>query len=194
MTDLSILKKRLENYQPRIQRGSVKNQAAVSLILVERSKDVDLFFIQRAEHQNDPWSGQMAFPGGRRSSEDASSLSTAQRETLEEVGIKLSPEKVIGRLDDLIAPAGSPANGLIVSCHVFQIANRTTVAANSEVGDTMWIPLSSLTDPSNFLAKYRPVRYNGEFPGIRVSRNDDRVIWGLTYRLLCSFFETTGVS
>lgn len=194
MTDLFTIKKRFEDYQPYVQGASGKDQAAVSLILVEESKDVKLFFIQRAEQQNDPWSGQMAFPGGRRSGEDSSSLSTAQRETMEEVGIQLSSKKVIGRLDDLIAPAGSPANGLIVSCHVFHIASRTKITTNSEVGDTMWIPLDSLTDPNNYLANYRPVHYNGEFPGIRVSQNDDRVIWGLTYRLLSSFFEVTRVA
>ncbi|HXB54963.1 MAG TPA: CoA pyrophosphatase, partial [Vicinamibacteria bacterium] len=41
------------------------SRAAVALILREAARGLELLFIRRAEHDGDPWSGQVGFPGGR---------------------------------------------------------------------------------------------------------------------------------
>src|SRR5258706_15931093 len=41
------------------------SRAAVALILRDGPQGIEVLFIRRAEHPQDPWSGQMAFPGGR---------------------------------------------------------------------------------------------------------------------------------
>ncbi|MGB5283894.1 MAG: NUDIX domain-containing protein, partial [Polyangiales bacterium] len=66
--------------------------AAVAMLLREGASGPEVFFIRRAEHPRDPWSGHMAFPGGRRDAGDATLLDTAMRETREEVGVDLSRE------------------------------------------------------------------------------------------------------
>ncbi|MFL5552493.1 MAG: NUDIX domain-containing protein, partial [Gemmatimonadaceae bacterium] len=57
-------------------------KAAVALIFrVGEEGSVELLFIKRAEYPGDPWSGQIAFPGGREESGDGSLAETAIRET-----------------------------------------------------------------------------------------------------------------
>ena len=189
MTVLSEIRQRLISYHPEVVDDSKRRRAAVSLILTEGAQGAEVLFIERARRAEDPWSGQMAFPGGRREQGDATLLATAQRETLEEVGLRLCSSCLVGRLDDIVSPKESPAHGLVVSCYVFELLSGGTISTNSEVHDTVWIPVSALVDPEKFTSDYRPNGYSGTFPGIRVSNNDPRVIWGLTYRFLCRFFN-----
>ena len=186
---LSEIRQGLISYQPEVVDDSKRRRAAVSLILTEGAQGVEVLFIERARRVEDPWSGQMAFPGGRREQADATLLATAQRETFEEVGLILCPSYFVGRLGDVVSPKESPAHGLVVSCYVFELLSGGTISTNSEVHDTVWIPVSALVDPEKFTSDYRPTGYSGTFPGIRVSDNDPRVIWGLTYRFLCQFFD-----
>ncbi len=44
--------------------------AAVSLILIQVHQDFKILFVKRVERLSDPWSGQIAFPGGKKESED----------------------------------------------------------------------------------------------------------------------------
>ncbi|MGO9309711.1 MAG: NUDIX hydrolase [Spirochaetia bacterium] len=58
----------------------------------------EILFIKRAERAGDPWSGHLAFPGGRAEESDATLLDLAMRETAEEVGIDARQGgRVIGR-------------------------------------------------------------------------------------------------
>ena len=52
--------------------------------------DAEIMFIKRTSRKRDPWSGDIALPGGRRDPEDASDCQTAIREVREEVGLDLS--------------------------------------------------------------------------------------------------------
>ena len=45
--------------------AEVGRRAAVALVLRDGPSGIELLFIRRADHPEDPWSGQMAFPGGR---------------------------------------------------------------------------------------------------------------------------------
>jgi 8-oxo-dGTP pyrophosphatase MutT (NUDIX family) len=52
--------------------------------------DPEILFIKRAQNKRDKWSGNIAFPGGRRDADDADDCAAAVRETWEEVGIDIS--------------------------------------------------------------------------------------------------------
>ncbi|MCK5709046.1 MAG: CoA pyrophosphatase, partial [Deltaproteobacteria bacterium] len=53
--------------------------ASVMMILKESGQGYSLLFIKRPESDRDPFSGHMAFPGGRMESADNSKLETAIR-------------------------------------------------------------------------------------------------------------------
>lgn len=193
MINLAKIQQSIAAREPVIADPTNRDEAAVSLVLSSTLQDIELLFIERAKRDGDRWSGQMAFPGGRREPQDATVFATAVRETAEEIGIELSADQRIGRLDDLVAPKASLANGLIISCHLFEVAGTIKLKPNDEVQDAVWVKLSSLCDPDNFTSNYQPPDYEGTFPGFRLGKQDTRVIWGLTYRIVCSFFRAAGV-
>lgn len=162
-------------------------RAAVAAILRELPGAVgpELFFILRAEHPDDPWSGHVAFPGGRRDPDDSSLLLTAIRETREEVGIDLSTDHLLARLPDVPAFTRSKRGTLVVTPFVFAIRSEVTVVPNdAEVAETLWVPLSTLAreeGKSMFKLDYDGKSY--DLPCIHLEPGRHR-LWGLTYRML----------
>ena len=166
--------------------------AAVAMLLREGSQGPDVLFIRRAEHPSDPWSGHMAFPGGRQQSEDVSLLDTAVRETREEVGLDLSSEaEYIGQLDDLQAIARGKPQETVIRPFVFEVHRQSPIQADEkEVAEALWTPLLPLYRGEADTT--RPYQWHGtqiDFPAYDV---DGRVVWGLTYQMLRSFFRILG--
>jgi 8-oxo-dGTP pyrophosphatase MutT (NUDIX family) len=161
-------------------------RAAVAAILRELpgGEGADLFFIRRAEHPADPWSGHIAFPGGRRDPGDASLLATAIRETREEVGIDLSADHLLARLPDVPAFTRSKQGNLVVTPFVFALRADVPVVPNIEVATTLWVPLATLAKgegKSTFELDYEGKKY--ELPCIHLEPGGHR-LWGMTYRML----------
>ena len=92
VTALSIesLRRRLlpTDHVPGLKEGHLPD-AAVAIIMKSSESTSSLLLIRRTERRGDPWSGQIAFPGGHRAPGDRSFLETAMREASEEVGISL---------------------------------------------------------------------------------------------------------
>ena len=65
-------------------------EAAVAMILLQGESSFEMMFILRARKEGDPWSGQMALPGGHREPQDVTLAETAARETWEETGLDLA--------------------------------------------------------------------------------------------------------
>jgi 8-oxo-dGTP pyrophosphatase MutT (NUDIX family) len=165
--------------------------AAVAAVLREPSPGagVELLLIKRAEHPNDPWSGHMALPGGRRDEGDASLLATAIRETREEVGIDLEARgALLGRLGPVDAVARGRRVGLTITPFVFALRDDAPVAFDErEVAEALWAPLAPLARgeaTGTFAYRHEGAVY--DLPCLRVG---ERVVWGLTYQMLQLFFE-----
>lgn len=164
--------------------------AAVSLIL-RAGPQLELLLIRRAEAEGDPWSGHMALPGGRRDPLDESLLQTAMRETLEETGIRLVESGVVlGPLAPL-APATRRLPPISIFPFVFGVPEGIRAqAASREVDEVLWAPLPFLRSPEASGTVDVPLgEVSRVFPCIRF---DDRVIWGLTYRILQELFRMFG--
>jgi len=149
--------------------------------------DAELLFIQRATREGDPWSGQMALPGGRKDPTDPSPQATAIRETDEEVGLDLSPARYLGSLSEM--DGGRATNRrVIVSAHAYWLDGpRPALRHNYEVADTLWVPLRDLGDRDRYI-DYHYAMAGAMFPGIQLDRNH-QVIWGLTLRFLSDLFQ-----
>ena len=159
------------------------------MVLHGAGTDVELLLIQRAVRDDDPWSGHMAFPGGRRHPGDVDIVDTAVRETREEVGIDLRADgEVIGHLDELRAMARHRPLDLVISPVVCVLrARRPLTLAAHEVESAVWVPLSFFCSPAA-RGTYRRT-LDGieiEFPAYQYDRY---TIWGLTHRILEGFLE-----
>jgi 8-oxo-dGTP pyrophosphatase MutT (NUDIX family) len=166
--------------------GRGQNRAAVALILAGPERGLRLCFIRRAEREGDPWSGHMAFPGGRADPADATAQAVAERETREEVGLALQPEHLIAPLAELPVRLAGRETGMTLSSFVYYLGPEpVALQPNGEVAGAYWIGLQHLWDPANG-THYRLQREGVDlvFPAIRFR---DTVIWGLTFRLLTQF-------
>ena len=163
-------------------------RAAVALIFRAGEEDrPELLFIKRAEYPGDPWSGQVAFPGGREESIDASLVETAIRETREETGIDLARDgKVIGALDDLY-PRSVRLPRISVRPFVFVIDGDAALTLSSEVALAFWIPFGSLAHTDAW--REDTVFARGIQINARVFRHQDHVIWGMTERILAQLLQ-----
>ncbi len=193
LTDIAECRTLLQDGEPLIVNAAARKEAAVAMLLSQGLHSTECLLIERAWRDGDPWSGQMAFPGGRLEKQDADVLTTAIRETAEEIGIVLSGENRIARLDDLVAPKLSHARGMVISCHVFEVPRSIRCTPNEEVHDLVWVPLAALLKDRRHVTDYQPPDYDGRFPGFRLNDDDHRVIWGLTYRIMRSFFRKFGI-
>jgi 8-oxo-dGTP pyrophosphatase MutT (NUDIX family) len=166
-------------------------QAAVAMILADSADDLEVCFIRRAERAGDPWSGQVAFPGGRAGSDDRDAHDVAERETREEIGLSLAADHRIGPLPvrEIVRP--EVENSLTLSPFVYYIgAGSATLDLAShahEVADVFWVPLRHLFAASAATELDYPIDgVATTFPGIQFR---DQVIWGLTLNVLNSFAD-----
>lgn len=161
----------------------VGQRAAVAFLLREARDGIEVLFIHRAEHPQDPWSGQMGLPGGRSEEGDADLLATAIRETREEIGVDLSREgEMLGRLDEIQAiHRGGPVD-LTITPFAFRLRSPDRpLALSQEVQAVQWLSLDDLLG-----SRYRSsldYQYEGETLTLPCFRIEGKVIWGLTYRM-----------
>lgn len=169
-----------------------KNQAAVAIILRARNDQIEVLLIERARHKDDPWSGQMAFPGGRRDPEDLSVRAAAERETKEELGVSLASAEFLGRIDELQGRHSGRSIDLVISPFVYFLDREVVIAPNDEVAGTVWVSFSILLDVKNQIIHVYDRENNRTHPGIRLGESDGRIVWGLTHRFLGIFFGIIG--
>lgn len=204
MFTIEAIRSALERYRPPPAASSFTPEwrnASVAMVLADEGgrdgSGLEACFILRAERSGDPWSGQVALPGGRAEPGDADAAAVAERETWEEIGLRLSRDRCLGALPPQplyrIAPNGSLSPFVYYLGPDFRRGGAAGWRANPshEVSEVFWAPLRHLFDRGAVteIEWRRPGRPETVHAGIEF---EGRVIWGLTLRVLGAFADLLG--
>ncbi len=152
--------------------------AAVAIIKSIHPQE-SFLILRRASHPSDPWSGHFSFPGGRKEAEDDSILETCFRETIEEVGVTLTPEMLQTQLP--VTPAGRNLKSPVwVQPFIFVLHDQPPLSLDAkEVQSACWLSSTEFQNKKN----HREVELlpNQLFPAFPI---EDYYLWGFTYKLL----------
>ena len=169
--------------------GAKTRQAAVAIIMRETENGPQMLFIKRADKEGDPWSGHMAFPGGHKETIDTSLEEAARRETWEEIGFSLEGSRYLGALDHQLAQPRGRVLDMLIAPHVFEIEGDPIFKPNYEVAEVVWAPLPAMARNELHDTETKPMAGTPTiFNGYRLERG--HFVWGLTYRILKTFFWT----
>ena len=181
---LQNIERGLQSHRPRKKLlRRLLNRAAVAMILRERGGTVEVLMIKRAELDGDPWSGHMAFPGGRMDPSDRHGFDVAVRETAEEIGLWLdSGDPCIGRLSEVRTHFLWGRKALVVSPFVFRLNRNPKLVLNHEVSEVVWVPIPFLMDRGN--CQRMTLNRNGIDISLPCYIYEGRRIWGLSLMML----------
>lgn len=174
-----------EVVQERKSMGHAPTQASVLLAIVLRAQPMVLL-TERTAHLS-THSGQVAFPGGRADSHDASAADTALREAQEEIGLARKFVEVLGTLSTYVT-----GSSFIITPVVGLVQPDCVLRPNpGEVADMFEVPLAFLLDPANHR------RHVHDRDGVRrewfsmpyQDGTRNRHIWGATAGMLRNFYR-----
>lgn len=163
-------------------KGEPKIIPAAVLILIGYSRNnlssnPSLLYIRRTESV-ETHKGQMAFPGGIcEPTDEEGPVSTALRETEEEVGITREEVQSLGHLPSLVTTTAfsiSPVVGIMRK----PLEEVTLKLDSTEIEEALWIPLQKLLDPGTYRKEEYRVGSSRFFTDV-YQVNQHR-IWGAT--------------
>lgn len=183
------IRRRLADRTPDLEPNPVGSSAAVAIILFPTPIDFEMLLIKRATRPGDPWSGQMALPGGRRDDGDPSLLVTACRESREETGVVLREEDCLGVLDDL-RPLTPHLPPVTVRPFVFGLGERRpAVTLNHEATAHRWLSLGDLRAAQGRAR----VAVRGRHLAVDAFLVGKDVVWGMTHRIIMPFLDLVNI-
>jgi 8-oxo-dGTP pyrophosphatase MutT (NUDIX family) len=194
MHTLKHIREALAKSSPAVHSDEPGSRAAVAIILREPVEGwgAEVLFIQRAEDPRDPWSGHMAFPGGRKDDGDVDLRATTEREVSEEIGFDLrSHATLLCQMPDLPAIARGRRVGLVITPFVYALESHAapeSFVLSDEVASTHWsqiVHLNSKNAAGSF--DYLHEGHTIRLPCIYLENR--KTVWGLTYQMLLSFFQ-----
>lgn len=161
--------------------------AAVLIPIIERDEGAQVLFTTRTEHLPSH-AGQVAFPGGKIEAGDVTPLSTALRETHEEIGLEQKFVDPLGYLPPYQTTTGyrvTPVVGLVRP-------GFDLVPDANEVEDIFEVPLEFLMDPANHSKESR--FWNGRERHFFVIPHGEHHIWGITAGIVRLLYEEIYIS
>ena len=173
--DIFLLKTKLENHYPVIRTSAAEHLpvASVLVVLFIHNDKTFVLMTRRAKHLK-IHPGEMAFPGGRYEKEDGDLLSTALRETKEEVGLELDKSLISATL-----PIVQTLTGYEITPYVTILPVRPRIGELSdEVEEVFEIPLVKLLS-----TQQRNPRFRAE-ENMFIYWHGTNRIWGASAKIL----------
>jgi len=148
------------------------------LIGVRQSKTVPEILLTRRNSDLRHHPGQISFPGGKMDATDASPVSTALRESREEVGLRGEGTTIIGQL-----PSHETVTGFSIAPIIATIdPHFLPVPEPGEVAEAFFVPLTFAMNPANTRIESR--MFKGHPRRYYVISYGPYYIWGATARIL----------
>jgi 8-oxo-dGTP pyrophosphatase MutT (NUDIX family) len=177
----------LARRRPREEAPSGFRRAAVLLPLYETDDGPHCVLTKRTElvptHK-----GQISFPGGGFQEADGDLLTTALRESEEEIGLRPHNVTVVGVLDDTVTAASAhvvrPFVGFVPHPYPFRLDPF-------EIERLVHLPIRPLVETDCFREEIW--ERNGRPHAVIFCEHDGQTIWGLTARILKQFVEVVGM-
>lgn len=178
MLDLpALIERRLAAHKRHLD-PTTGRRAAV-LIPVSQNGDEQFVLLTRRTETVEHHKGQISFPGGAVEPGDPDLLSTAIRETREELGIPPDQIRILGVLDDV----NSRTSGFVITPFVGQIPhNYPLTVSRAEIAEVLVVPLATFRDPRNL--RVETVQRGGEQAEIFFYHYHRYEIWGLTAQIM----------
>ena len=160
--------------------GDAKNAAV--LIPIVAVPEPTLIFTVRSENLPSH-KGQISFPGGSIDDTDANAEAGALRETEEEIGLDRARVRVLGELDSF----PTFVSGYVVSPFVGWLDERPELTPNpGEVAEILMVPVAELVED---IREEPGFEHAGRQYPTEAWVWNDRVIWGVTARIIRQFLE-----
>ncbi|WP_379968127.1 NUDIX hydrolase [Ectobacillus sp. sgz5001026] len=201
--DEMILK--LQNRDSNILGSESASKFAILLPLIEINGCAHVLFEVRA-HDLRRQPGEICFPGGKIEETDINECDTAIRETIEELGVQRESIQNVIPLDYIPSFFGSIMYPFVGVLKDYEQINYNL----SEVAEVFTVPLSYFQDtpPDSYTISFNVEPEQG-FPFHLINNGEnynwqtrevreyfyfykDKVIWGLTARILKHFMDITG--
>jgi 8-oxo-dGTP pyrophosphatase MutT (NUDIX family) len=178
----------LADYRPQRLSHDEATPAGVLLLLYEKAGEPYVVLTRRTEDV-EHHKGETSFPGGAFDPDDGDMLTTALRETEEEIGVRAEDVEVMGQLDDIVT-----ITGFLVSPFVGVLRRWPySFAVNAEeVAELVEVPLRHLMDERNL--ERGEQRFGDRWWPILSYNYGDHRIWGATARIFKGFFDRLAAS
>ena len=156
--------------------------AAVLVPVVPRESSLSVLLTKRTDHlHHHP--GQISFPGGRVEEADDSAVTTALRETEEEIGLERRHVELLGALPDYFTGTGFRVTPVVGLVHP---PFRLHLDA-FEVAESFEVPLSHFLDPANH--QRHSMIYQGRLRHFHAMPYHHYYIWGATAGIIMSLYK-----
>ncbi|WP_027410516.1 NUDIX hydrolase [Anoxybacteroides tepidamans] len=194
--------KKLRHRTPSLLGMKQLTKFAVLLPLVEQNGELHILFeVRSSQLRRQP--GEICFPGGKVDASDKNEQEAAIRETCEELGVDSTAIYNVFPLDYIVSPFG-----MVIYPFAARLADPHLIKPNrAEVAEVFIVPLSFFqeTKPEIYHVHFQP-QPDPDFPFDKIPNGKnyrwrprqmdeyfyyygDKVIWGLTARIVHHFIQ-----